>query len=147
MSVVVGYSPTPQGRTALRAALREADHHHLRLVVASHGHLDAVGGRVAAEHDAVMQEIAGLDLSELGLRDATLPEVEVRTCAEGEVGEFLLDVAEQEQARLLVIGLRGKSRIGKLNLGTSAQKVVLGSPCPVLAVKEPRPDTEERAHD
>ncbi len=39
----------------------------------------------------------------------------------------------------MVIGLRRKSPIGKLNLGASARRVVLGAPCPVLTVKDQDP--------
>ena len=46
---------------------------------------------------------------------------------------------EEIRAELVVIGLRRKSPIGKLNLGASARRVVLGAPCPVLAVKDEDP--------
>ncbi|WP_259556710.1 universal stress protein [Brachybacterium sillae] len=52
-----------------------------------------------------------------------------------DVGDLLLGIATQEQAELLIIGLRRKSPIGNLNLGASARRLVLAAPCPVLAVK------------
>jgi nucleotide-binding universal stress UspA family protein len=59
----------------------------------------------------------------------------VRSSDQEDVGDFLLEVAGEVSATLLVIGLRRKSRIGKLNLGATARKVVMDAPCPVLAVK------------
>jgi nucleotide-binding universal stress UspA family protein len=132
MTVVVGYSPSAQGDAALRAAIREARRGKDDLVVASHAYHDAEIGRTVADDASVRAAIAGLNEG----TGQDCPPIEVRACAEEDVGEFLLHVAEETDARLLVIGLRRKSRIGKLNLGASARRVVLSSACPVLTVKE-----------
>jgi nucleotide-binding universal stress UspA family protein len=47
----------------------------------------------------------------------------------------LVKVATEVDAEIIVIGLRRRSPVGKLILGSNAQRVLLDSPCPVLAVK------------
>jgi len=44
-------------------------------------------------------------------------------------------VAEETAADFIVIGLRRRSPVGKLFLGSQAQQILLDAPCPVLAVK------------
>ncbi|MGY5764375.1 universal stress protein [Brachybacterium sp. DNPG3] len=133
MTIVVGYSPSGQGKAALRAAVRDARRTHQDVVVASHQYFDAeAGGPAVADEAAVREALA--ELGEEGLEDL---DITVRDGEGQDIGDFLLALAEELSARLLVIGLRWKSPIGKLNLGASARRVVMGAPCPVLAVKEP----------
>src|SRR5699024_671233 len=63
-------------------------------------------------------------------------DVTVHTSAERDIGEVLLSVIDEVEASLMVIGLRRKPPLGQLNLGASARRVVVGAPCPVLAVKD-----------
>ncbi|ATG55023.1 universal stress protein UspA [Brachybacterium ginsengisoli] len=128
MTIVVGYSPSGQGRAALRAALRYAARTQEGLAIASHQYHDAEQGVTAASEAAVRAE-----LEELGI---LCGDVTVHSSPERDIGEFLLSLVEEVDASLVVIGLRRKPPIGKMNLGASARRVVLGAPCPVLAVKD-----------
>src|SRR5665647_866365 len=52
-----------------------------------------------------------------------------------DVAEDIIGAASREEAVLIVIGLRRRSPVGKLLLGSNAQRILLDAPCPVLAVK------------
>ncbi|HRC18540.1 MAG TPA: universal stress protein, partial [Phycicoccus elongatus] len=56
----------------------------------------------------------------------------------GKESDVLVDIAEETNAELIVIGLRRRTPVGKLILGSQAQRVLLDANCPVLAVKAPR---------
>ena len=52
-----------------------------------------------------------------------------------EAGEDLVQLANERQVDEIIIGLRRKSKVGKLIFGSTAQYVVLNAPCPVVTVK------------
>ena len=47
----------------------------------------------------------------------------------------MINAADTADAEFIVIGLRRRSPVGKLLLGSNAQRVLLDASCPVLAVK------------
>ena len=133
MAVVVGYVPTPEGRAALQAAQQEAKERQQKLVVvSSHKGGSSFDGdeaiRTEEELEAVRAELAAAGC-----------EFEVMTLVRGkDPTEDLVEVAEEVGATLIVIGLRRRSPIGKLVLGSNAQRILLEADCPVLSVKAPR---------
>ncbi len=54
-----------------------------------------------------------------------------------DVAEEIIRVAGEVGAELLVIGLRRRTPVGKMIMGSVAQQVLIDAPCPVLAVKAP----------
>ncbi|HEX6339166.1 MAG TPA: universal stress protein [Jiangellaceae bacterium] len=129
-TIVVGYVPKPEGRAALRRAVEEARLRGSRLVVIN----SARGGRDFDAEDAVDSE-AELDAVRAKLAEAGV-EGEVRQLVRGlDVAEDLVAVAQETSAEFIVIGLRRRSPVGKLILGSNAQRILLDAPCPVLSVK------------
>jgi len=60
----------------------------------------------------------------------------IRTHMEaGDDADTILDVAEADAVRMIVIGCRGLGRVRGLVLGSVSQKVVLHAPCTVVTVK------------
>ena len=50
-------------------------------------------------------------------------------------GEDIVVFAEENEVALIVVGIKRRSRVGKILMGSSAQFVILKAPCPVLTVK------------
>ena len=50
-------------------------------------------------------------------------------------GESIVDYAKEIDADEIIIGVRKKSKVGKLIFGSTAQHVILEAHCPVLTVK------------
>jgi nucleotide-binding universal stress UspA family protein len=92
------------------------------------------GGREFDRDDAIESEAQLAEVqSEL---EGHGIEHDVRQLVRGmDPAEDLVNVAGEVDAELIVIGLRRRSPVGKLILGSNAQRVLLDAPCPVLAVK------------
>lgn len=128
MTVVVGYIPGELGEAALDAALAEVRRRSTDLVVVNTTRGDRLVDPRYAHDDAA----AALEarLAESGVRH------EVRRFTSDDLAaDALLDVAREAGAELVVIGMRHRTPVGKLLMGSTAQRVLLESPCDVLAVK------------
>ncbi|HEY1118374.1 MAG TPA: universal stress protein [Acidimicrobiales bacterium] len=126
-AVVVAYSPDEYGAAAVEHGARHAREGGVPLVVVNATRGDAPVDRRFA-HDA---DIAGL---EARLRDEGI-DVTVRHDVVPDVAEAVLAVAREAGAALVVVGIRRRTPVGKLLLGSVAQRVILEAECPVLAVK------------
>jgi nucleotide-binding universal stress UspA family protein len=130
VTIVVGFVPTKEGRAALARSVEEAKTRRSRLVVINSNR----GGRDVDDEstqaaEAELKRVKD-DLDGSGL------ELEVRQLVRGnEPAEDLISVANETDADLIVIGLRRRTPVGKLILGSNAQRILLDAPCAVLAVK------------
>ncbi|HQR27325.1 MAG TPA: universal stress protein [Nocardioides sp.] len=131
-TVVVGYVMKPEGDAALDRAVEEARLRGSKLIVVnSHRGGDEFDGAAAREADKAMDKVNSV-LQQAGV------DHEVRQMVRGfEPAEDLVSIAEANNADLIVIGLRRRSPVGKLILGSNAQRILLDAHCPVLAVKAP----------
>jgi nucleotide-binding universal stress UspA family protein len=62
-------------------------------------------------------------------------DVQVRRDVVPDIADAVLDAARESRATLVVVGVRRRSPVGKMLLGSVAQRVILDADCPVLAVK------------
>lgn len=126
--VVVGYVPNPRGRAALDHAVLEARRRGALLVVVNTSRGDALVDADFLQGQALTDLHAELTAS--GVR------AEVRQPVRGrDVSEELTDVVRETGAELLVIGLKKRSAVGKLLMGSAAQRILLDVECPILGVK------------
>lgn len=129
-AVVVGYVPKPEGEAAVAQGIAEAKLRGATLIVVNSHR----GGREFEGDDAVETE-KDLEAVRTELHDAGV-EHEIRQLVRGmDPADDLVNVANDVDADFIVIGLRRRSPVGKLILGSNAQRVLLDAPCPVLAVK------------
>ncbi len=128
--IVVGFVPKPEGHAALQRGIEEARLRDASLVVvSSHRSRDMSTPEQNASVEAEVTEV------EQQLQSSGIP-FEVRQTVRGlEPAEDLIAVSDEVGAELIVIGLRRRTPIGKLILGSNAQQVLLDAAAPVLAVK------------
>ena len=127
-AVVVGYIPSAEGRAALDRGIVEARLRNARLVAVNTTRGDSLVDERYLQGDArtaLEAELAALDIDS-----------ELRQVRDGEdVAESLEAVANDVNASLIVIGLRRRSAVGKLILGSAASRILLTVSHPVLTVK------------
>jgi nucleotide-binding universal stress UspA family protein len=131
MTVVVGYVPTETGYLAVTEAIKEAVLRGGEIVVVNV--VQAAGFAQATAADQPDLDALAARLSEAGVGF----EIRQRIRDTESVAEEILSVAEEKNAELIVVGLHRRSPVGKALLGSNAQRVLLSSTCPVLAVRHP----------
>ncbi|MCA1982566.1 MAG: universal stress protein [Nocardioides sp.] len=130
-TVVVGFVPKQEGEAALRAAIDEVGRLGGRLVVVTALRQDET------DSDWIAKTQSELAAARERLDAAGVDYVvhESETDAEIDAADDLTQVARDEDADLVVIGIRRRTATGKLILGSQAQRILLDAPCPVLVVK------------
>jgi len=127
MSIVIGYIPNQFGEAALTHGLAEARRRGTDVVVVN-----------STRGDALVDEryVGREGLVELERRlAASGVDHGIRQSVERDVGEAIVAVADEVGADLIVIGIRHRSPVGKMLMGSVAQRVIIEASCPVLAVK------------
>jgi nucleotide-binding universal stress UspA family protein len=130
MIIVTGFIRSAEGREALQRSIEEVRQRGGRLIVVH----SSEGGTSESAVDVLA------DNEELEKIDAELTaegiDHEVKEFARGNTpAEDVVSVANESKADLIVIGLRRRSLVGKLLLGSNAQDILMQADCPVLVIK------------
>lgn len=128
MTILVAYVPRPEGEAALEKGIEIAKRRDERLVVVN----ASVGGK---QVDPSMAEVRDVERVEAMLA-ASGVDAEFKQFVRGQNAVAEIEaLVDSLQASVLIIGLRKRTAVGKLILGSVAQELLLSVPCPVLAVK------------
>jgi nucleotide-binding universal stress UspA family protein len=130
VKIVVGYLRSPEGRAALRRAIEETRLRDGELLV-----VHSMRGGERDDDDEVRRYQEEFEQLEERLRSEQITSSLVEYTRGQDPAGDLLQVVVDEGAELLVIGVRRRSPVGKLVLGSNAQQILLRADCAVLAVK------------
>jgi nucleotide-binding universal stress UspA family protein len=144
MAIVVAtdFSPCSSSAVRLATALARRRGAHLFLLHAVEAPpLDASLVPIGAsdwETKLVMAAEVAIAREADVIRKSGVP-VETRVLV-GTAASVILEAAKGQQAGLIVVGTHGRTRGGRLFLGSVAETVVRSSTCPVLVAREAAPD-------
>ena len=128
MTIVVAYVPRPEGQVALQTGIEMSKSRNERLVVVN----ASPGG---SGEDASKADYLDVERVEQMLVDNGI-DAEFKQFIRGKNAvEEIEALVDSVQASVLIIGLRKRSPLGKLIIGSVAQEILLSVSCPVLAVK------------
>jgi nucleotide-binding universal stress UspA family protein len=131
MNIVTGYIPTPEGVAAVDYAIAQAKTSGATLTVVN-------TGKDGDYSDPVFASGQDLDALAAQLEREGVEHQIVQPTDGSSAAASILAAAAETGADLVVIGIRRRSPVGKLITGSTAQAVLLGADCPVVAVKPQR---------
>ena len=131
MKILVGYEKTKEGKNALDIAIKHAKAWDGKIFLAS----SLFGGVEMEKEELEKAEKVLLEAKEILAAEGI--ECETHVLVRGfEPGEDLVHFAKEKEVDEIIIGVKSKSKVGKLLFGSNAQFVILNAPCPVVTVKK-----------
>jgi len=128
LTILVAYVPRPEGQAALDKGIEIATRRNEPLVV-----VNASPGGTKIDPSAI--DVVDVERVERLLKNSGL-NAELKQFVRGKSAiEEIESLVESLHVSVLVIGLRKRSPVGKLIMGSVAQEILLTVPCPILAVK------------
>ncbi|EKU46285.1 MULTISPECIES: universal stress protein [Brevibacterium] len=132
MTILVGYSPSPEGKAAVAFGIEQARAFDDTLIV-----LNAGIGETPDEHGVATN--ADMDELKQTLLNSEVSHEILQFLRGNDPVEELLALAEAtDDTRMIVIGSRRRSPVGKLIMGSTAQRIILEAEVPVVSVKADR---------
>ena len=130
MKILVGYDGSNSAKDALALAKKHAAAFDATVVIVSSLTGGSVTHAVEVEHATENLELAKKLFDEDGLPCETKLLVRGMT-----PGEDIVDYAKEKAIDEIIIGIKRRSKVGKLLFGSNAQYIIIKAPCPVVTVK------------
>ena len=130
MKILVGYDGTNAAKEALNLAKV-----HAKSFGAAVDIVTSMEKGTENEREAIEQAERGLEWAK-SLFDDNEIACNTHLLIRGlSPGEDLVQFAKENGIDEIIIGVRRRSKVGKLVFGSTAQYVVLNAPCPVITIK------------
>ena len=130
MNILVGYDGTNVSKEALKLARKYAKIFNAKIYVVTSMKGGADVPRKEFERaEKELKEAKGYVREE---DIACVTKLSVRGI---EPGEDIVKFAQENNIDQIIVGVRQRSKVGKLVFGSTAQYVILEAPCPVVSVK------------
>ena len=130
MKILVGFDGSNVSKEAVSVAKQHAMTFEGEIIIAH----SMVGGPEIPRKDFELAENY-LEHEKNKLLDDKISCESVLSVRGLEAGEDLVKLAEENKVEEIIIGVRRRSKVGKLLFGSTAQYVILNAPCPVVSVK------------
>lgn len=129
MKILAGYEESRVAEEALKVALKQARAFNADLFIVT---------VLEQSRELLKEDIeAAEDKMEKLKRTHNIDDLVCETSASVSFlspGEYLVEFAQDNDIDEIVIGVKRRSKVGKLVFGSNAQYVILNAPCPVLTV-------------
>ena len=130
MKILVGYSGTNVGKDLMDIAVKHAKAFNGEvLIVTSMIGGDKINNKEVERVEKNLEQ-AKAYFEDFGVKSET--HLLVRGL---EAGEDMVNFAREKEVDEIIIGVRSRSKVGKLLFGSTAQFIILEAHCPVLTVK------------
>ncbi len=130
MKILVGFDGSNSAKDALALAKKHAAAFDATVIIVSSLTGGSVTHAVEVEHATENLESAKKMFDEDGIQCETKLLVRGMT-----PGEDIVDYAKENAIDEIIIGIKRRSKVGKLLFGSNAQYIIIKAPCPVVTVK------------
>jgi nucleotide-binding universal stress UspA family protein len=130
MKILVGYDGTNSAKEALNLAKT-----HAKLFNASVDVVTSMHKGTEQQREEIEQAERGLEYAKSLFEDSDIT-CNTHLLIRGlSAGEDLVEFAAENQVDEIIVGVKRRSKVGKLLMGSTAQFVILQADCPVVSVK------------